>query len=111
MDQRDLEAMRRAIETLRGDSELGDSIAAMLQNQSEQEVGLFASTILQLRALRLRPWEATPAESFNVADPSDHFGCRPNEVALLRKMLALGISRYDPTPLAAIEHAERERAA
>jgi hypothetical protein len=111
MDQRDLEAMRRAIEMLRGDVELRDSVAAMLQNQSEEEVGLFASTILQLRALRLRPWEATPAESFNVADPSDHFGARPNEVALLRRMLALGLSRYEPDPLKAIERAERERAA
>jgi hypothetical protein len=111
MDQRDLAAMRLAIETLQNDPELASSIETMLRSQSEQEVGLFAAELCQTRSLRLKPWEAAPAATANVQTPSDHYGSRPSEVALLRKLLSLNISRYDPTPLASIERAERERVA
>ena len=106
MDPRDLEAMRLAIETLRKDPELASTIEAMLQTQSEQEVGTFAAELSQCRALHLRPWEAPPCDSADVA-PSDHYGSRPNEVALLRRMLAAGLSRYEPDPMQALAAIER----
>jgi hypothetical protein len=107
MDLHDLAAMRLAIEVLRKDPELGDSVAAMLQNQSEQEVGLFAASICQTRSLKLKAWECPPCDSANVETPSDHYGARPNEVMLLRQMLAAGVSRYHPDPMRALTEVER----
>jgi hypothetical protein len=59
----------------------------------------------QISALNLKPWEEPPC----VVDEND-----PNERAkdaqkLLRRMLALGISRWHHDPLAAIEAAEQKR--
>jgi hypothetical protein len=107
----DKDAFERAIATLRSDPELASSIEAMLHSQGEQAAGEFASGLLQVRSLRLRPCEAPPIDSTNVEIPSDRYGCRASEVALLRKMLSLGLSRFECDPLAAIERAERERAA
>jgi hypothetical protein len=109
MDQRDLEAMRRAIATLRGDAELGATVEALLQDQGEQAAGIFAVGLLQVKNLKLKAWECPPCDSSETA--SNHYGARPNEVALLRKLLTLGLSRYEPDPLRAIERVERERVA
>jgi hypothetical protein len=111
MEQRDLAAMRRAIATLQADPELRDSVETLLRDQGEQAAGVFASGYLQVRNLKLKAWECPPCDSTNFATPSNHYGCRPNEVALLRKMLALGLSRYEPDPLKVIERVERERVA
>jgi hypothetical protein len=104
----DREAMTAAIAVMRADQR--DLIEDMLRGQSEQEVGLFAVGFCQVKNLHLKGWECPPCDTFD-ADPSDCYGYRPNEVALLRKMRALGISRYDPSPLVSIERVERERAA
>jgi hypothetical protein len=109
MDQRDLEAMRRAVATLQADPELRDTIETLLQTRGEAAAGEWAAGYLQLRNLRLKPHECPPADSTNVKEPRDVYGCRPNEVALLRKLLSLGISRYEANPMAAIERAERAR--
>ena|SRR5258705_13273761 len=111
MDQRDLEAMRRAIATLQADPERRDSVEGMLQKQGEQAAGLFAVGLLQVRNLRLKPWECPPCDTYNVKDPSDCYGQRPNEVRLLQRMLAAGVSRYDPNPMQAITAAEARPAA
>jgi hypothetical protein len=47
----------------------------------------------------------------SVEDPSDDWGYRPQEVALLRRMLAAGVSRFHPHPMQAIAEAERNRVA
>jgi hypothetical protein len=110
--ERDREAMRRAVETLlRTEPDWRDQIAAMLQSQPWEEVGLFASICCQVRALHLKPHECALAETHDVAEPSEVYSYRASEVALLRKMLALDISRYDPDPIAAIAAAEAKPAA
>ncbi len=43
----------------------------------------------------------------DVDEPSDDWGCRPGEVALLKRMLRAGVSRFHPDPMAAIEAAEQ----
>jgi hypothetical protein len=111
MDLHDQEALTAAIAMMRADPEQRELLDHVLANQSEQEAGLWAVGSLQVKNLHLKGWEAPPYDTSNVKDPSDHYGCRPNEVALLRKMLSLGISRYDPDPLRAIERVERESAA
>jgi hypothetical protein len=110
MDPRDLEAMRLAIETLRRDPELSDQIELMLRNQSEQEVGAFAAGFCQVRNLKLKGWECPPVDSSS-AEPADCYGHRANEVALLRRMLRAGVSRFHPDPLAALTVAESKPAA
>ena len=65
----------------------------------------------QMTALRLRPWEAPPIVSDDeVGDPTK-YGSRPQEVELRQRMIELGISVFEPDPIAAIEAAEAERAA
>jgi hypothetical protein len=110
MERHDLEAMRRAIATLRTDPELGDTVEALLRDQGEQAAGTFAVGVLQVRSLRLKAWQCPPCDSTN-KHPSNHYGCRPNEVALLRRMLALGISRFEPDPIAALAAAEANKPA
>jgi hypothetical protein len=110
--ERDREAMRRAVETLlRTEPDWRDQIAAMLQSQPWEQVGLFASICCQVRALHVKPHECALAETHDVAEPSEVYSYRASEVALLRKMLSLGLSKYEPDPIAALQRAERERVA
>jgi hypothetical protein len=102
MDQRDLAAMRLAIETLRKDPELGDQIGAMLRTQSEQEVGAFAAGLCQVRSLRLKPWECPPCDTGGGVNVALYYGSRPGEIELLRRMLAAGVSRFNPDPMQAL---------
>jgi hypothetical protein len=112
MEQHDREAMRRAVETLlQTEPEWRDQIAAMLQSQPWEEVGLFAATCCQIKVLALKPHECAPAETHDVAEPSDVYSYRASEVRLLRQMLSLGVSRFDPDPIAAIAAAEAKPAA
>jgi hypothetical protein len=111
MDQHDRAAMQAAIEELlRLEPTWNETVAGMLQAQPFEQVAVGAAGVCQVKNLRLRAWECPPCDTRDAA-PSDCYGRRSNEVALLRKMLSLDISRYDPTPLASIERVERERAA
>jgi hypothetical protein len=112
MEAHDRRAMELAIEMARADSEKQRwEIDDMLRTQPWQQVAEFAVWRCQDRSLKLRPWECPPFLTRNVEDPSDCWGHRPQEVALLRRMLAVGVSRFHPEPLAAIAAAGAERAA
>jgi hypothetical protein len=73
-----------------------------------------ASHICQTLKLNLRPWECWPPCAVAVGETDapglEHRGISKS-AALLRKMLSLGISRWHPDPLKAIEQAGRERVA
>jgi hypothetical protein len=77
-------------------------------------VARFAAHGCQEHALRLKPWQCWPpcaVEPDDVDAPGfEHRGIR-SSAALLQRMLALGISRWHPDPLAAIEAAEAGRTA
>ena len=79
----------------------------MLCNRTREEVETFAVGRCQDRNLQLRPWECPPYQTKLVDVPSDSWGYRPGEVALLKRMLRAGVSRFHPDPLAAIEAAEQ----
>jgi len=78
-----------------------EPVTALLKEQEWPdwyEVASFAAGCCQYQALQLKPWQEPPCQ----CDEDD-----PNErdrqgQALLRKMLAAGVSRYDPDPLAAL---------
>jgi hypothetical protein len=63
----------------------------------------------QALSLPLKPWECPPASVYDDGQFADCYGRRPDEVRLLRKMIALGVSRYEPDVPCAIELAEREQ--
>ena len=77
-------------------------------------VAKFAAHSCQETALRLPPWQCWPPCAVEVDDDDEpgleRRGIR-NSAALLRRMSTLGISRWHPDPVAAIETAEAERAA
>jgi hypothetical protein len=81
-----------------------------------EEIAASAAYGCQLRTLKLRPWQCPPCWANDEIDPTqpDRYGNMPDEVRFLQRMLAAGISRYEPDPLsalAAIERAEAEAAA
>jgi hypothetical protein len=64
-----------------------------------EEVAEAAAYHFQIERLELKPWEDPPCLG-------DEDGNGPADV-LLRRMLAAGISRYHPDPLAALREAKR----
>jgi hypothetical protein len=107
MRQADRDAMRRAIELTRAENAgRREQIDAKLKTESWESVGAFASFHRQSHALRLKPWEAPPVASDDVVH--DRYGGRPREVALRQKMLALGVSVFEPDPLRALAEAEAQ---
>jgi hypothetical protein len=85
-------------------------IDAMLKERPWRDVGEFAAYGCQCDALRLKPWQPPPCWA-EVDDQDNEAGPISGHKAaaeLLRRMLALGISRWHPDPLAAIETAEAE---
>jgi hypothetical protein len=63
-----------------------------------EAVARFAAYGCQMKSLRLRPWETPPCH----VDESR----TSREASFLRKMLAAGVSRFHPDPLAALAEAE-----
>src|SRR5262249_28750749 len=99
MEQHDRNALQLAVEMMRADPEQRELIDHVLNHRSE--AALWAVGFLQVKNLRLKPWEAPPCDSSSEV-VSDNYGSRQGEGALLRRMLAAGISRFCPDPLAAL---------
>jgi len=59
-----------------------------------REAAEFACFDQQMRTLKLRPWQSPPC--WNNEDD-------PKSIALLNRMLAAGVSQYDPDPLADLQ--------
>ena len=108
LQERDLQAMKLAIEDERAQGgPQREAIDARLRDQAWHEVGQYAAWRCQDRHLRLRAWDCPPCRTRDVEDPSDDWGYRPAEVALLKRMFAAGVSRFDPDPLKAIAETEQ----
>ena len=48
---------------------------------------MYAVYHLQMRSLRLRPWQCPPCDSDDEIDPAGLSGGKPEEVALRRRMI------------------------
>jgi hypothetical protein len=107
MKRIDRDAMRRAISILRGrGGEDQRQIEEMLSERGFAEAGPFAAYLLQCSRLVLKPWMAPPCAAHEEVGPTEYDDCYGNrraEVELLRRLLAAGLSRWEPDPVAALE--------
>ncbi|ESY30031.1 hypothetical protein NKI15_27545 [Mesorhizobium sp. M0862] len=82
------------------DRSRAEQLDSMLKDRHWDEVAHFACYCVQSQALNLKPWETAPAFA-DIAHPE---GIRrdPNAGALQDKMLAAGLSVFEPDPLSAL---------
>jgi len=98
----DRDALELAMKLIRKNPGRAEQIDFKLRDEPWRKVAMFAAHVLQFEALHLLPWHETPAFVDEDNPPE-----RDREAAkLCRRMLALGISRFHPDPLRALEAAE-----
>jgi hypothetical protein len=118
LTEADLEALTRALATARRMEEKRAVIERELAKEGFLEAASTAAYVCQNRALELKPWE-WPVCWLKTANPDALLlglkQARPDgkdlngqrrATLLLRKLLRLGLSRFEPDPLQAIEKAE-----
>jgi hypothetical protein len=114
----DREALERAIALTLAEPDAGRvaQVREMLAERSREEVGKFCSYHRQCKNLNPKPWELVPSwletdrdVEAALAQPEDHTARRAAAL-LTQRLLAAGLSRYEPSPLAALEQVEAERA-
>ena len=101
----DRDALERAIQIARRDPSRTQQLDEKLQDEPWDEVAQSAAYHCQHQALSLKPWQEPPC----VADEDDPHERDKNAQALLRKMLAAGVSRYDPDPMKALKSKRRRK--
>jgi hypothetical protein len=105
----DRSALERAIEIAKAESPgRARQIASKLKHESWRSVAEFAASCCQDRALQTRPWELAPIsvdEDDPIPDGDDHRRTG-RAIKLLRRLLAAGLSRYEPSPLTALAKME-----
>ena len=110
IEKNDLDALELAIaQTLAEDDGRREQVDSMLE-EDWWHGATFASYHRQCDSLHLKVWESPPCcfDEDNIdADADDIRGGEP-ALQLLQEMLDLGISRWHPDPLAAIEAAKRK---
>ena len=105
MTRNDRRALKLAMGLCRNESpERAQQIDAKLEDEPWEDVAEFAASCCQSRSLHLEPWSLPPCHGDSVHHPD------PEAKKLLRQMLDLGISRWHPDPMAAIEEAKRKAA-
>jgi hypothetical protein len=115
MKRVDREALKRSIELARShDAGRRNQIDAKLETESWEEVAMFASYVCQHRSLNLRPWQLPPCE-VDVGDEDEPAmgpkGGKRSAALLLQRMLAAGLSKFEPDPIGALARVEAEKAA
>jgi hypothetical protein len=111
LTQIDIDALERAIEIVR--KERRTQIDAMLEDESRESVGVFCAGCAQASSLRLDPWQTLPCDAriHDLTKPRDDPRGERRAAELLRHLLDVGLSRFEPNPLRAIAEAEQRQAA
>jgi hypothetical protein len=106
--QVDRAALKRAIAMARAESPgRAKQIDAMLAERPWLDVAQFAAYSCQSDALHLKPWQYAPCwmgDKKPVNDPQQHGLLAAWD--LRRRLLAVGLSRYEPDPVAALTAAK-----
>ena len=102
LDETDRMALEAALEAARSESpERYEQIDEMLKTRDRREVLGFCSYVAQINALNLKPWQEPPVHG----DVNGDAECD----RVLRQMLELGVSQFDPDPIAAIERVKKRK--
>jgi hypothetical protein len=105
-DEADEAALVLALErTRRAEPETRAQVAEKLEEEGWRATAEFCASLQQSEALQLRPWQQPPCD----VDPDSTAPRQVEAVKLLRRMLAAGVSRWHPDPLAAVAEVERKR--
>ena len=113
----DRDAFTRAIETMLRSPEAiyRTDYRRRLREAKEpwEKIGRDAASVCQCRALKLAPWQTAPhqAEPNQVDEAGFEYRGTAVASALLGKLLAAGLSRFEPDPVAALTALERADAA
>jgi hypothetical protein len=115
LTEADIEALTRAIELAQAESAATrQQIDAMLRSRTWEEVARFAAYCCQDRALRLKPWMSPPCWLRTDADVKAALATPPPDLGgdraagqLVERLLAAGLSRYEPDPETALAKAAR----
>jgi len=102
IDALDADAFRRAIAWCRSHGD-ADAIERTWAREGFEAAGHSAAYSAQCTTLRLKPWQCPPCDACGQApgDPNV-YGARPAEVELRDRLLAAGLSVYEPDPLSAL---------
>jgi hypothetical protein len=95
MKKIDRDALARAMEMARKDRKLAAQLDEQLKDRPWHEVAKFASYCCQCDNLKLLPHQSPPCM---VIGDRDH-----DAADLLRRMLAAGLSEFEPDPLKALQ--------
>jgi hypothetical protein len=96
------------IDLANGDAAARERIKTKLREESRIQVGKSCAYGQQCTNLKLAPWQPPPCQA-EIDDDDGNDGPimgRRAAAELLRKMLALGVSKFHPDPLRAIAEAE-----
>ena len=106
MNRSDRTALMQALARCRAMSPArAAQLDAKLEDEPWESVARFAASVCQSDSLHLEPWSLPPCHGDSVHHP-DRAAKR-----LLQKMLAAGISRWHPDPMAALEEAKQQQKA
>src|SRR5262249_44179519 len=107
----DCSALERAFAMARAESAKERERFDEMARKDWQEAARFAAYHCQVRTLRLKPWQAPPMHADDVVSDAPCYGGRPEEVALRQRLLAAGLSVFEPDPIAALAAAKANRVA
>jgi hypothetical protein len=106
LDELDRNALQRCMDIAMRDPDRAEQLKEKLDaGESWADVAFTAAYGIQIRNLHLRPWQAPPC----VADENDPKERDRQAQKLLRRMLAAGISRFEPEPLKPLRAAKRKK--
>jgi hypothetical protein len=107
----DRAALERAMAACRAEGPArAGQLDAMLASESWERVARFAAYSVQIDSLGLMPWQKPPCQTRLETALCEPFGdVRGTREAgeILKKLLTLGLSRWEPAPIEAILDAEQ----
>jgi hypothetical protein len=97
----DREALDRALRVVNriAPAIIVEAVASLLENSSWFDAARYAAFHCQYQSLDLRPWQECPCD---VTDPDTIEPDDPYAQMLLRRLLAAGLSRFEPEPEVAL---------
>ena len=103
MTRNDRAALKLALALARNESPArAQQIDSMLEDQPWEGVAQFAASCCQSRSLNLDPWQEPPC--WGDSERAD-----PDAKKLMEQMLAAGVSKYHPDPMAALAEAKKKK--